>query len=202
MAQGRVEMPSEGKLTAGLPSVSDPTADAVSSLRALALSTMRLKRRRDASQQQHAAGPSRLSSDSHRPPVATIDVDMLDYGSEEQLTTQQDDKTETITVSNSVDNLPQADYGQGDAREEGEISDEEDDSTLASAVTQSNGISEGNTRHVSPLAPILSRTPLSPVPQPTELPNTASQNQISWNNWVPQPDQVRPGLKSMFSRLL
>lgn len=197
----RGELP-EGKLSPGPFGAPDPTADAVSSLRALALSTMRLKRRKDAMQNHQIAGPSRPYPIPPRPPVPAGDVDILDYGSEDQPSAPQ--SAAKTAPTEPLDPLPtvtttQTNTDNGDAREEGEISDEEEDTIAPSTATQSNSFDEDKSSHSTPQSSLLSRVPPSLVPEINERQNAVPQSSVTWNNWVPQPDQVRPGLKSVLS---
>lgn len=191
---------SEGQANPGS-LVPDATSDAVSSLRALALSTMRLKRRRD-TQQQSIAGPSRPSYTPQRPSAPISDVEILDYGSEEQADGQPSNDTDvlqaiaepTAPVISTPKNDTSKEIGMGDGREEGEISDEEGTVTPLPTVTHGK-VTAGSNPTSIPFS--LSREPPSPVPDASTQSSVVPQSNTNWNNWVPQPDQVRPGLKSM-----
>ena len=117
-------------------SVSPQTvSDSITSLRALALSTLRPKRRRD----DISSRPPLPASLPSRPPPPNDASVFLDYGSD-----SKEDRTESShAVPPSADDSTsnnKATNGQAacdqDAKEEGEISDEE---TQAPSIASSNG---------------------------------------------------------------
>ncbi|KAI5118806.1 hypothetical protein M0805_005148 [Coniferiporia weirii] len=206
---GQVETnSSDGSITAPASSstqpslASDSVVDAVSSLRALALSTMRSKRRKEPSASQVIPGKPL----SGRPATVPSEVDLLDYGSEEVQKTQ--DVPEALTGSNvgtSVNEGSKQNSRDVELREEGEISDEDiqdspgppTDTPVNSARTFSEFVSQKSgsplpTSAISTLAPTASS---QPSPQSAFREQGLSTARDQWNNWVPDEDHVRPGLK-------
>ena len=183
-------------------STMDPSTFSVSSLRALALSTIRPKRKRDDSE---AHNVSRRSS-TQSPTAVT-----LDYGSDSNSKSPQDEVQEQSTSSSKQEMPPPP-----DSREEGEISDEEDIQSPPPMKT-SIRMPPPEPQHViqavpsTPQVPPVSTTSsfmslasdlpqqsvirVNPQPQ-SPVPTMQGQEPNPWSNWVPTKDHVRPGLRS------
>lgn len=183
-------------------STTDPSVISVSSLRALALSTIRPKRKREVSASE--ALPASRRSSTQSPAAVT-----LDYGSE-----SRDPQDETLyqtspTTQNTMPPPP-------DSREEGEISDEEEiqsappikvDVRMPPPESLYTGQASPSKSKVPPISTASSFMSLaSDLPQQSVIrvnhqpqsPDLAMQDQelSPWANWVPTKDHVRPGLRS------
>jgi hypothetical protein len=185
-------------------SAKETPAISVSSLRALALSTMRTKRKRG-----EAAGGTQLAHTLPPRPMSIVNTNTvtLDYGSD-----VQDNNATPVTTPTTVELTPVDKPVQmsGESREEGEISDEED-MPISPLVTphtreRSNTVASGTMPQPPPDSSTSSFMSLgSDAQQPSlvrfsgQLPTTtfsASPDSNTWSSWVPSPDHVRPGLKS------
>ena len=176
----------------------DSTADAVSSLRALALSTLRPKKRKLNEWQTN--GSRQLA----RPAVEANAV-VLDYGSEESPRETPVPNSGDLIEKNSKDTKPK----KKDDLEEGEISDDDTMSIDCPPVALPPTLSVKR-EPVSP-QPVhaIPKTPLN-ADSVTEIPerhlaqvqaireSSASTSVPASLLWVPSEDHVRPGLKSKY----
>ncbi|KAL5519886.1 hypothetical protein ACEPAG_1546 [Sanghuangporus baumii] len=178
--------------------------DSVSSLRALALSTLRSKRRKDTA--ASAAVPNHPLPARPLPP--NIGNVFLDYGTE-----TKEEQDSLIPSTSSEDRKPaigsilQA-ASDAEVKEEGEISDEEFcASSIASSTSPKHSAKDANyglksfpsTKATHPVtAPIKiepQKSPPSPKERHLRQSSVSPQDRGIWNSWVPSEDHVRPGLK-------
>ncbi|KAL5501738.1 hypothetical protein ACEPAH_8998 [Sanghuangporus vaninii] len=178
--------------------------DSVSSLRALALSTLRSKRRKDTT--NAAAVPSH--SLPARPLPPDIGNVFLDYGTE-----AKEEQDSLVSSTLSVDRKPanssisEAAF-DAEVKEEGEISDEEFcASSIASSTSPKHSAKDANhglkslpstkATHLvtTPIKIEPQKSPPSPNEQHLRQSSVAPQDRGIWNSWVPSEDHVRPGLK-------
>ncbi|OCB88247.1 hypothetical protein A7U60_g4653 [Sanghuangporus baumii] len=178
--------------------------DSVSSLRALALSTLRSKRRKDTT--------SAAAVSSHSLPARPLPPDIgnvfLDYGTE---TKEEQDSLVPSTLSEdrkpAISSISQAAF-DAEVKEEGEISDEEFcASSIASSTSPKHSAKDANhglkslpstkaTRlATTPIKIEPQKSPPSPNEQHLRQSSVAPQDRGIWNSWVPSEDHVRPGLK-------
>jgi len=168
----------------------DPT-----SLRATALSTLKSKRRRVGTVETPAAIPMRR-------PVPSKDLITLDYGQDEASSSSAPAQSRDEESSFTMPELKKA-----PSREEGEISDEEDDTTIIPPRTPSP-------RHSPPRPPPEMRlpthgvdqsSPLQESSQPTRRPSLLERMSVDPSE-MPQPaaqifaapHQIRPGVFRTF----
>lgn len=190
----------------------EPSPDNVSSLRKLALSTLRSKRRKD------TTIPASVPSHPLPPRPAPPDVGnvFLDYGTEikEETDSLAPPVLQELRKSD-IDSAAHAATG-AQVKEEGEISDEEfRASSIASSSSPKYRSKDTEQRRRTPQpmkAPKFSSMTVKREPEELfSLSNDRYYRQQSvvpegrdiWNNWVPSEDHVRPGLKStLFSNAI
>ncbi|KAL5482492.1 hypothetical protein ACEPAI_9086 [Sanghuangporus weigelae] len=178
--------------------------DSVSSLRALALSTLRSKRRKDTT--GAAAAPNHPLPTRPLPP--DIGNVFLDYGTE---TKEEQDSLIPSTLPEdrkpAIGSISQAAF-DAEMKEEGEISDEEFcASSIASSTSPKHSAKDAEyglksfpstkAAHLvtTPIKIEPQKSPPSPNEQHLRQSSMAPQDRGIWNSWVPSEDHVRPGLK-------
>ncbi|THH01108.1 hypothetical protein EW145_g6976 [Phellinidium pouzarii] len=201
-------VPSEGSISALVsPSAvaSDSPMDAVSSLRALALSTMRSKRRKGSVGSQSVSSKPLPARPAAAAASASSDIDMLDYGSEEAQNAQDTPNPSNLADKHTSIHKQATEHAmdvEEEVREEGEISDEDlQTSSSSSSGTHVNGtmpVTKPLSKHPNSPQPIAPVSALSSVGNQSTA-HSNLRNIVhahgAWNNWVPEPNHVRPGLK-------
>ncbi|EJC97842.1 uncharacterized protein FOMMEDRAFT_23908 [Fomitiporia mediterranea MF3/22] len=183
---------------------SNPVADSVSSLRALALSTLRPKRRKE------PAGKRKAVPTIHppvRPAAPTENTILLDYGTEASEEQIQAVSLDVVAGDKfSVDKA--ATPTEDEIKEEGEISDEDPDPLPTSPTSHANDtpasssfrrpdnlqltiIGSSTTTNDDRLMSSSS----SFNEQAAILSSDSLRDYDLWTNWVPTEDEVRPGLR-------
>lgn len=205
--EGQIPSSSHVQTLATPPAVSSQSLfDSISSLRALALSTLRAKNRRE-NTGPHSAPTISMPSRPAPPDGNNI---FLDYGSE-----SKEDQAEPNSAVSTMDTSSSDDKetiiqkpADLESKEEGEISDEETRSpSIASSSAPVNGAKDSSSFR----RPSFSHTGTIVSPsthgdaqwssstaylERSPKPSQARSNTDIWSNWVPAADHVRPGLNS------
>ena len=203
-----------GSADSALSSNPQPTQEgtlsaSVSSLMALALSTLRTKRRREGTPSQQV--PAKLTNPRDSAVPNSV---FLDYGSETNDLPDSSQSPPSSSKDSPKDtqdnNQPSKSQAAEELREEGEISDEEAPSVAptppSSRETQKlrSHPQELPTSVIS--TPVMSSRKIYPQKSPQVVhgeyttrnivPSATAQPHNPWNDWIPSQNHVRPGLKS------